>query len=173
MTLQDYQDIDHYLSDFKDAQLHFIAMGVAYTEFKMVHHIIHSIPDSGTWGHFCQLMTQTMQDHVEQERHATTKCEPDTLLKQITMHLTIKCQHLESENHSCFQPHQGPNSKYITFSHDDIQKHAHNPKGVQPLKPELAAFTDVWGFLEALGDDAELSCTSIEGVLDDLTELSC
>ena len=28
-------------------------------------------------------------------------------------------------------------------------------------------------FLEALGDDAELSCASIEGVLDDLTELSC
>lgn len=39
------------------------------------------------------------------------------------------------------------------------------------MKPELVAFTDVQGFLEALGDDAELSCVSIEGVLDNLTEL--
>ena len=168
-TLRDYQDIDRYLGDFKDARLRFIAMGVAYTEFEMVHHIIRGIPDSGTWGHFRQLMTQTMQDHVERERRATTKCEPDTLLNQITMHLTIECQRLESENRSRFQPHQGPDSEYTSFSHDSddspIRKHARNPS-----KPELAAFTDG---LEALGDDAELSCASIEGVLDDLTELSC
>jgi hypothetical protein len=171
-TLRDYQDIDRYLGDFKDARLRFIAMGVAYTEFEMVHHIIRGIPDSGTWGHFRQLMTQTMQDHVERERCATTKCEPDTLLNQITMRLTIECQRLESENRSRFQPHQGPDSEYTSFSHDSddspIRKHACNPS-----KPELAAFTDVQQFLEALGDDAELSCASIEGVLDDLTELSC
>lgn len=171
-TLRDYQDIDRYLGDFKDARLRFIAMGVAYTEFEMVHHIVRGIPDSGTWGHFRQLMTQTMQDHVERERRATTKCEPDTLLNQITMRLTIECQRLESENRSRFQPHQGPDSEYTSFSHDSddspIRKHTRNPS-----KPELAAFTDVQQFLEALGDDAELSCASIEGVLDDLTELSC
>jgi len=167
--LRDYQDLDRYLSEFKDARLRFIAMSVTYTEFEMVHHIIRGIPDSGTWGHFRQLMTQTMQDHVERERRATTKCEPDTLLNQITMRLTIECQRLESENRSRFQPHQGPDSEYTSFSRDDspIQKHARDPKGVQSSKPELMAFTDpdVQKFLEALGDDAELSCVSIEGVL--------
>jgi hypothetical protein len=173
--LRDYQDLDRYLSEFKDARLRFIAMSVTYTEFEMVHHIIRGIPDSGTWGHFRQLMTQTMQDHVEWERRVTTKCEPDTLLNQIIMRLTIECQRLESENRSRFQPHQGPGSEYTNFPSDDspIRKHAHNPEGVQPSKPELVAFTDVRGFLEALGDNAELSCASIEGVLDDLTELSC
>ena len=142
-------------------------MSITYTEFEMVHHIIRGIPDSGTWGHFRQLMTQTMQDHVEWERRATTKCEPDTLLNQITMRLTIKCQHLESENRSRFQPHQGPDSEYTSFSRDDspIRKYTYDPKGVQSSKPELAAFADVQEFLEALGDDAELSCASIEGVL--------
>jgi hypothetical protein len=170
--LWDYQDIDRYLGEFKDARLRFIAMNITYTEFEMVHHIIRGIPDSGVWGHFRQLMTQTMQDHVERERRATTKCEPDTLLNQITMRLTIECQRLESENRSRFQPHQGPDSEYTSFSRDDnpIRKHAHNPKGDRSSKTELAAFTDVQGFLEALEDDAELSCASIEGVLDDSTD---
>jgi len=77
-------------------------------------------------------MTQTMQDHVEQERHATTKCELDTLLNQITMRLTIESQHLKSESRSRIQhPQQGPGSGYINFSHDGpIQKHVHNPNGV-------------------------------------------
>ena len=165
--LRDHQDLDRYLGEFKDARVRFFAMNVTYTEFEMVHHIIRGIPDSGTWGHFRQLMTQTMQDHVERERRATTKCEPDTLLDQIIMRLTIECQRLESENRSRFQPHQGPDSEYTSFSRDDspIRKHTHNPKGVQSSKPELAAFTDVQEFLEALGDDAELSCASIEGVL--------
>src|SRR6266702_2750232 len=109
-------------------------MNVTYTEFEMVHHIIRGIPDSGAWGHFRQLMTQTMQDHVERERRATTKCEPDTLLNQITMRLTIECQRLESENRSRIRPdrtRQGPGSEYINFSHDGpIRKHAHNPNGV-------------------------------------------
>ena len=132
MKLQDYQDLDQYLGEFKDAHVHFLAMNVVYTKFEMVHHIIHGISDSGTWGHFRQLMTQTMQDHVEWERHATTKCEPDTLLNQITMHLMIECQHLESENRSCFQPHQAPNSEYTSFSHDDspIRRPTHVSRGV-------------------------------------------
>ena len=79
-------------------------MGVTYTKFEMVHHVICGIPNSGTWGHFHQLMTQTMQDYVEWERHAMMKCEPDTLLNQIIMCLTIECQHLELENRSRFQP---------------------------------------------------------------------
>jgi hypothetical protein len=83
--LRDYQDIDRYLGEFKDARLRFIAMDIIYSEYKMVHHIIRGIPNSSAWGHFCQLMTQTMQDHVEWEKHATTKCDPDTLLTQITM----------------------------------------------------------------------------------------
>ena len=103
VKLRDYQDIDCYLGEFKDARLRFIAMNITYSEFKMVHHIIRGIPDSGTWGHFRQLMTQTMQDHVEWERRATMKCEPDTLLNQITMRLTIESQRLESENRSCVQ----------------------------------------------------------------------
>ena len=40
VKLQDYQDIDHYLGEFKDAQLCFIAMNIIYSEFEMVHHII-------------------------------------------------------------------------------------------------------------------------------------
>ena len=130
--LRDYQDIDRYLGEFKDARLRFIAMNITYSEFEMVHHIIRGIPDSGTWGHFRQLMTQTMQDHVERERRATTKCEPDTLLNQITMRLTIESQRLESENRSRVQrPRQGPGSEYINFSHDGpIRKHAHNPNSV-------------------------------------------
>jgi len=130
--LRDHQDLDHYLGDFKDARLCFISMGVTYTEFEMVHHIIRGIPDSGVWGHFRQLMTQMMQDHVEWERRATMKCELDTLLNQIIMHLTIECQRLESENWLRVHPKQGPGSKYTNFSHDGpIRKHAHNPKGVQ------------------------------------------
>ena len=42
-------------------------MNIAYSKFEMVHHIICGIPDLGAWGHFCQLMTQTMQDHIEWE----------------------------------------------------------------------------------------------------------
>ena len=38
--LWDYQDIDCYLGEFKDARLCFIAMNIIYSEFKMVHHII-------------------------------------------------------------------------------------------------------------------------------------
>ena len=130
--LRDHQDLDRYLGDFKDARLRFISMGVTYTKFEMVHHIICGIPDSGVWGHFRQLMTQTMQDHVEQERRATTKCDPDTLLNQIIMRLTIECQRLESENRLRVRPKQGPGSEYANFSHDGpIRKHAHNPKGVQ------------------------------------------
>jgi len=132
--LRDYQDIDRYLGEFKDARLRFIAMNITYSEFEMVHHIIRGIPDSGAWGHFRQLMTQTMQDHVERERRAATKCEPDTLLNQITMRLTIECQRLESENRYRVRPggsKQGPGSEYINFSHDGpIRKHAHNPNGV-------------------------------------------
>ena len=120
--------------EFKDAQLCFIAMNVTYSKFEMVHHIIQEIPDNGAWGHFHQLMTQTMQDHVEWERCATIKCELDTLLNQITMQLTIECQHLESKNWYCVCPgssKQGPGSEYINFSHDGpIHKHAHNPNGV-------------------------------------------
>jgi hypothetical protein len=59
-------------------------MGVTYTEFEMVHHIIRGIPDSGAWGHFRQLMTQTMQDHVEQEKRTTVKCEPDAPHNQMS-----------------------------------------------------------------------------------------
>jgi hypothetical protein len=84
--LQDYQDLDRYLGKFKDAHIRFFTMNVTYTEFEMVHHIIRGIPDSGTWGHFHQLMTQTMQDYVECENTATTKSEPDTLLNKITTH---------------------------------------------------------------------------------------
>ena len=54
------------------------------------------------------------------------KCEPDTLLNQITMCLTIESQHLKSENRShvqCLQQGQGPGSEYINFTHDGpIQK---------------------------------------------------
>ena len=132
--LQDYQDIDHYLGEFKDVRLCFIAMNITYSKFEMVHHIIQGIPDSSTWGHFCQLMTQTMQDHVERERHAMTKCEPDTLLNQIMMCLTIESQRLESENRSCVQcprQGQGPGSEYINFTHDGpIRKHVNNPNGI-------------------------------------------
>ena len=71
--LQDHQDINRYLGEFKDAQLSFIGMNVTYTEFEMVHHIIRGIPDSGAWGHFRQLMTQTMQDHVERETSGKTQ----------------------------------------------------------------------------------------------------
>ena len=38
--LQDYQDIDCYLGEFKDMRLRFIAMNIIYSEFEMVHHII-------------------------------------------------------------------------------------------------------------------------------------
>ena len=151
---QDCQDLDHYLGEFKDAHLRFIAMDIAYTEFEMVHHVIHSIPDSGTWGHF---MMQMMQDHVKQERLAVKKCEPDTLLTQITMWLTIECQCLESENwlrvcprqgpgseYACpngseyVHPKQSPGSEYVNFSHDGpIQKHMHNPNGVQCMNCRL------------------------------------
>ena len=65
MKLRDYQNLDHYLGEFKDAHLQFIAMDVTYTEFEMVYHVIHGIPDSRTWGHFQQLMMQMMQDHVK------------------------------------------------------------------------------------------------------------
>jgi hypothetical protein len=117
--LRDYQDLDQYLSEFKDACLRFIAMNIAYTEFEMVHHIIRGIPDTGTWGHFRQLMTQTMQDHVERERIAVKKCDPDTLLNQITMRLTIESQRLESKNRlRTVRPRQGPGSEYVNFSHD-------------------------------------------------------
>jgi hypothetical protein len=37
--LRDYQDLDRYLAEFKEAGLCFIAMSVTYTEFEMVHHI--------------------------------------------------------------------------------------------------------------------------------------
>lgn len=67
------------------------------------------------------------------------------------MQLTIECQCLESENQLCVHPRQGPGSEYacpngleyvrlkqspgseyVNFSHDGpIQKHMHNPNGVQ------------------------------------------
>ena len=114
-------------------QLRFIAMNITYSKFEIVHHI-QGIPDNSTWGHFCQLMTQTMQDHIEWERHTMMKCEPDTLLNQTTMRLTIESQCLESENCShiqCPRQGQGPGSEYINFTHDSpIWKHVNNPNGV-------------------------------------------
>jgi len=164
--LRDYQDLDRYLGEFKDARLCFIAMSVTYTEFEIVHHIIRGIPDSGAWGHFRQLMTQTMQDHVEREKRTTKKCEPDTLLNQITVRLTIECQRLESESRSRVRPRQSPGSEYVNFSRDDgpIQKHTHN-QGTRARAAASAAL------LNTLKDDAELSCASVEVAPDDLAKL--
>ena len=216
--LRDYHDVGRYLGEFKDARLRFLAMNVAYSEFEMVHHIIRGIPDSGAWGHFRQLMTQTMQDHVERENRlaADSKSDPDTLLDQITTRLTIECQRLEFENSFRPRPRQGPGSEYSNFSPDDnaIRKHAHNPNGVQctncgqcshdrdhcyrdgggmagqgprakaaaakkggagkstSSKTDLAALTDAESFLNALGDDGELSCASItDDAPEELAEL--
>jgi len=59
------------------------------------------------------------------------KCELDTLLNQITMWLTIKCQCLESENRYRICSKRAPGSEYINFSHDGpICKHTHNPNDV-------------------------------------------
>jgi hypothetical protein len=136
--LRDHQDLHRYLGEFKDARERFLAMNVTYTEFEMVHHIIRGIPDGGAWGHFRQLMTQTMQDHVERENRAAAgaKSDPDTLLDQITTRLTIECQRLDFE--SRLRPRAsaarlGPGSEYTNFSQDDgaIRKHAHNPNGVE------------------------------------------
>ena len=193
-------------------------MNVAYSEFEMVHHIIRGIPDSGAWGHFRQLMTQTMQDHVKWENRLAVdnKSDPDTLLDQITTRLTIECQHLEFENSFHPRPRQGPSSKYSNFSLDDnaIRKHAHNPNSVQctncgqhshdrnhcyrdgggmvgqgpyakaaaakkggvgkstSSKTDLAALMDVESFLNALGNDGELSCVSItDDAPEELTQL--
>ena len=138
VKLWDHRDLHCYLGEFKDACECFLAMNVTYTKFKMVHHIIRGIPDGGAWGHFHQLMTQTMQDHVKRENHAAAgaKSDPDTLLDQITTRLMIKCQHLDFESH--LQPHAsatrlGPGSEYTNFSQDDgtIRKHAHNPNEVE------------------------------------------
>ena len=138
VKLQDHQDLHCYLGEFKDARECFLAMNVTYSEFEMVHHIICGIPDTGAWGHFRQLMTQTMQDHIEHENHAAAgaKSDPDTLLNQIMVRLTIECQHLDFE--SRLQPRAsaarlGPGSEYTNFSRDDgaIRRHAHKPNGVE------------------------------------------
>ena len=138
MKLQDHQDLHHYLGEFKDAHECFLAMNVTYSELEMVHHIIRRIPDTGAWGHFRQLMTQTMQDHIEHENHAAAgaKSDPDTLLDQITVRLTIECQRLDFK--SRLRPHAsatrlGPGLEYTNFSQDNgtIRRHAHNPNGVE------------------------------------------
>ena len=60
--LKDHRDLDRYIGEFKTGRLRFIEMGIAYSEYDMVHSIIRGLPNTGSWTHFSMLVTQNTQD---------------------------------------------------------------------------------------------------------------
>ena len=129
MKLKDHRDLDRYIGEFKTGCLRFIEMGVAYTEYDMVHSIIRGLPTTGSWPHFSMLITQITQDHIDSQTHAAVQATPDTLLNRIINRLVIECQRIETSKPA----KSGPNSEYSNLagsSNDVIHKHDKNPDGV-------------------------------------------
>ena len=128
--LKDHQDLDQYIGEFKTGRLHFIEMGIPYSEYDMVHSIIRGLPTTGSWAHFSMLITQNTQDHIDSQTHAVVKAAPDTLLNRVISRLVIECQHIEA---SKLAGKSGPNSEYCSHagtSSDVIHKHEKSPDGV-------------------------------------------
>lgn len=102
LKLLDHYDLDRYIGEFRTAKLRFVQMGVSFNELEMVHAILSGLPSSSHWPHFHQLMTQTIQNHLDQQRNVLVPAAPDTLLNHIIARLVIECQRLQST--APFQP---------------------------------------------------------------------
>ena len=103
-------------------------MGTAYSEYDMVHSIIHGLPTNGFWPHFQMLVTQNTQDHIDNQANTLVPAAPDTLLNHIINHLLIECQHLKFLRST----KSGAGSEYCNHAGDPdaIRKHDKNPLGV-------------------------------------------
>src|SRR5271168_111134 len=103
-------------------------MGIAYSEYDMVHSIIRSLPSSGSWPHFQMLVTQNTQDHIDNQANALVPAVPDTLLNHIINCLVVECQRIESSKST----KSGAGSEYCNHAGDPgaIRKHDKNPLGV-------------------------------------------
>jgi hypothetical protein len=126
--MKDHRDLEHYLGEFKTGRLRFIEMGIAYSEYDMVHSIIRSLPTSGSWPHFQMLVTQNTQDHIDNQANALVPAAPDTLLNCIINCLVVECQRIESSKST----KSGAGSEYCNHAGDPgaIRKHDKNPLGV-------------------------------------------
>ncbi|KAF8913252.1 hypothetical protein CPB84DRAFT_1670854, partial [Gymnopilus junonius] len=107
--LKDHHDLDHYIRKFKMDCLCFIEMGIPYSEYDMVHSIIHGLPTTESWSHFTMLITQNTLDHIDIQAHAAMPTAPDTLLNCIIARLIIECQCIEASKSA---GKSGPNSEY-------------------------------------------------------------
>ncbi|KDR77126.1 hypothetical protein GALMADRAFT_225258 [Galerina marginata CBS 339.88] len=112
LKLVNHEDLDRYIGEFKTARLRFIEMGIPFTEYEMVHAILSGLPLSSHWPHFHQLMTQTVQDHLDKQTTALVPAAPDALLDRIIARLVIECQRLEIAS-------LGKSSDLVGKSNDD------------------------------------------------------
>lgn len=128
MKLKDHRDLDQYLSEFNLAQTQFVVMGISFSEYDLVHAIVHGLPSSSLWAHFKQLMVQMIQDHLDHQSSSGTPAIPDALLNRLINCLTIKCQRLESDKFT--KSGNGSGSEYSNYSNDFIRRHTNNPHGV-------------------------------------------
>jgi hypothetical protein len=125
--LKDHLDLDRYIGEFKTGRLRLLEMGLAYTEYDMVHSIIRGLPTSGSWPHFAMLVTQNTQDFIDSQSHAVVPAAPDTLLTRVISRLVVECQRIESSKPA---GKSGAGSEYCNLAGPVIHKHEKNPDGV-------------------------------------------
>jgi hypothetical protein len=127
--LKDHLDLDRYIGEFKTGRLRLLEMGLAYTEYDMVHSIIRGLPTTGSWPHFAMLITQNTQDYIDGQSHAIVPAAPDTLLTRVINRLVVECQRIESTRPA---GKSGPGSEYCNLagSASVIHKHEKHPNGV-------------------------------------------
>jgi hypothetical protein len=126
--LKDHLDLDRYIGEFKTGRLRLLEMGLAYTEYDMVHSIIRGLPTSGSWPHFAMLVTQNTQDFIDSQSHAIVPAAPDTLLTRVISRLVVECQRIE---YSKPAGKSGAGSEYCNLVGSSvIHKHEKNPDGV-------------------------------------------
>ncbi len=128
--LKDHHDLDRYIGEFKTGRLRLLEMGLAYSEYDMVHSIIRGLPTTGSWPHFAMLVTQNTQDYIDSQSHAVVPAAPDTLLTRVIHRLVIECHRIESSKPS---GKSGPGSEYCNHAGSSggvIHKHEKNPAGI-------------------------------------------
>src|SRR5260221_7164000 len=129
--LKDHHDLDRYLGEFKVGRLRLLEMGLTYSEYDMVHSIIHGLPTTGSWPHFAMLVTQNTQDFIDTQSHTLVPAAPDTLLTCVINRLVVECHCIESSKPA--GKSSGPGSEYCNYagpSSSVIHKHNKNPNGV-------------------------------------------